>query len=167
MICEKILGTLADFPGKTIDYVTIEWHEINKRLHKKTSRGGAEIAVRLGDEILGHGLRQDDVLGLEGDKVYAVDIPAFEVLVIRVDDPRLGEKVCWEIGNKHAPLFWGAAGEFITPYDLPIETLLRRLHGVGVERQTQKVDFSQAISGAAHGHEHDGHGHEQDGHGGH
>jgi urease accessory protein len=161
MVCEKILGTLTDFPGKIVDYVTIEWHEIHKRLHKKTSRGGAEIALRLGDEALSRGLRQDDVIGVRGDLVYAVDIPAFEVLVIRVASGhgRMAEKLCWEIGNKHTPLFWGEApGEFITPYDKPLETLLRRIGGLGVEKQIRRVDFSQAVSAAVSGH---GHHHEQ------
>jgi urease accessory protein len=157
MVCEKILGPLSVFPGKEVDYVSIEWHEIHKRLHKKTSRDGVEIAIRLGDEALSRGLRQDDVLAVEGKKVYAVDVPAFEVLVIRVDShhPKVAEKVCWEIGNKHAPLFWGEVkGEFITPYDTPIETLLRRFHGVSVEKQIRKVNFAQSLASAASGHGH-------------
>ncbi|MDR3248634.1 MAG: hypothetical protein LBT39_07595 [Treponema sp.] len=156
MLCEKILGPLSAFPGKIVDYVPIEWHEIHKRLHKKTSRGGVEIAIRLGDEALSRGLRQDDVLGIEGDRAYAVNIPAFEVLVIRVDDQhqRMADRVCWEIGNKHAPLFWGESGELITPYDMPVATLLSRLHGVRVEKQKRKVDFEKSISASSGDHHH-------------
>jgi urease accessory protein len=161
MLCEKILGSLSQFPGKQVDYVPIEWYETHKRLHKKMSSGGAEIAIRLGDEALSRGLRQDDVLGVERDRVYAVDVPAFDVLVIRVDDPRMAETVCWEIGNKHAPLFWGeTAGEFITPYDMPIENLLHRFHGVRVEKQRRKVDFTRTVSSAASDHSHVHHDHE-------
>jgi urease accessory protein len=161
LLFETILGTLADFPGKRVDYVSIEWHETRKKLHRKTSRGGADIALRLGDEILKQGLRQDDVLGINGDTIYVVDIPPFEALVIHVDPAhsRTAEKLCWEIGNKHIPLFWGEApGEFITPYDAPLETLLRKIHGLKLEKLFCKPDFSKAVSasfpaGHEHGHE--------------
>ena len=153
MLCEKILGTLADFPGKKTDYVAIEWHETGKKLHRKTSRAGADIAIRLNSDT--RPLMQDDVLGIEGDTVYAVDISPFEALVITIDSghPRAAEKLCWEIGNKHAPLFWGAEGEFITPYDEPVERLVNKIHGVSAEKQFCKFDLSRAISGSA-GHEH-------------
>jgi urease accessory protein len=158
MLCEKIAGTVADFPGKKVDYVPIEWHETRKRIHRKTSSGGADIAIRLDDEILTRGIRQDDVFGVEGDTVYAADIPAFEVLVMTVEagHAEARDKLCWEIGNKHAPLFWGdREGEFITPWDDPIEKLVRAIHGVGVEKRMGKPDFSRAISGPAlHGHHH-------------
>lgn len=158
MLCERIVGTVADFPGKKIDYVSIEWHETRKKIHRKTSSGGADIAIRLDNAVLTRGLRQDDVFGVEGDTVYAADIPAFEVLVITVESghPHARDKLCWEIGNKHAPLFWGdGEGEFITPWDEPIENLVRKIHGLRVEKRICKPDFSKALSGfALHGHEH-------------
>jgi urease accessory protein len=156
VLCEKLLGTLTDFSGKTVDYVTVEWHEISKRVHRKTSQGGVDIAIRLGDEALVRPLTQDDVLATNDDRVFAVDIPPCEVLVIRVDPNHrdMAEKVCWEIGNKHVPLFRGETdGEFITPYDMPVETLLKKIHGVTVERGQRKLNFFRAIS-AAVGHTH-------------
>jgi urease accessory protein len=164
--CEKILGTLKDFPGKKLDPVTVEWHETRKKLHRKESAGGVDIAVFLDDAALPRGLRQDDVLALEDETVFAVDIPAFEVLVIRAANPKSAQRACWETGNKHAPLFWGdAEGEFITPYDGPLAALLGRLEGLEVETQSRKVDFSRALSGgAASGHGHGGHGHHPHGH---
>ncbi len=47
------------------------------------------------------------MLGVDGDTVIAVNIPACEALVMTVDngDVRMVAKVCYEIGNKHATLF--------------------------------------------------------------
>lgn len=77
MICEKILGKLTDgvFSGKKVDYVDIHWDEAFKKLHRKTSQGGTELGIRLDDSVLTRGLNQDDVLAVEGDTVYAVNIP--------------------------------------------------------------------------------------------
>jgi len=157
MLCEKIQGTLEDFPDKTVDYVDVEWYEVFKKLHKKLSHHGVEIGIRLDNGVLTHGLWQDDVLGVEGDTVYVVNIPPCEVLAVRVDahHPRMAEKVCYEIGNKHAALFWGESeGEFITPYNAPLEEKLKRLHGVTVERMVRKLDFSRAISATINAHTH-------------
>ena len=69
MICEKILGNAKDekFFGKKVDYVDIQWDEAFKKLHRKTSSSGIEIGIRMDDSILTRGLKQDDVLAVEGD----------------------------------------------------------------------------------------------------
>ncbi|MDR3172898.1 MAG: hypothetical protein LBU19_01490 [Treponema sp.] len=160
MLCEKILGSRADFPGETADYVTVEWHERRKKLHRKTSANGADIAIRLGDNE--RGLRQDDVIGIEGDTVYTVDIPAFEVLRITITDGHryAVETVCWETGNRHIPLFLGEdEGEFLIPWDDPLEKLLEKIHGIKTEKMICKVDFSREISGGESRREHHEHHH--------
>ena len=58
MICTKILGKKNDseFSGKAIDYVDFEWHETYSKLHRKSSRGGRDIAISLDDSILKIGI---------------------------------------------------------------------------------------------------------------
>ena len=148
MLCEQILGTLSDeqFKNLKVDYVDIEWHEAFKKLHKKKTQEGRDLGISLGNEILTRGLNQDDVLGVDGDTVIAVNIPACEALVMTVDnDVRMVAKVCYEIGNKHATL--------ITPLDLPIKALMEKL-GVKVERKTVKFDFKKKISSSINAHTH-------------
>ena len=98
MLCEQILGTLSDeqFKNLKVDYVDIEWHEAFKKLHKKKTQEGRDLGISLGNEILTRGLNQDDVLGVDGDTVIAVNIPACEALVMTVDnDVRMVAKVCY------------------------------------------------------------------------
>lgn len=54
MLCQQILGNIGDsgFKGRKIDYVDIEWYEAFKRIHRKTTRDGTEIGIRLDDRIL-------------------------------------------------------------------------------------------------------------------
>lgn len=95
------------------------------------------------------------MLGVDGDTVIAVNIPACEALVMTVDnDVRMVAKVCYEIGNKHATLFRGEGDyQFITPLDLPIKALMEKL-GVKVERKTVKFDFKKKISSSINAHTH-------------
>lgn len=161
MLCEKILGKITDslYQGKPVDYVEIDWHETYNKLLRKTSKGGRDVAVRLGDEILKTGMKPGDVLGLDEDgTVVAVDVPATDVLVVTITEPSPFHiaKAAYEIGNCHAPLFAGQEEhQFVTIYNQPMEHLLHHLHGVKVERRTEKLDFSKQISSiVGHGHHH-------------
>ena len=77
MLVEKIIGNVNDeqFKNSNIDYVDIEWHEAFKKLHRKTSQNGIEVGIKLDNDILTKGLRQGDVLAINGDNVIAVNIP--------------------------------------------------------------------------------------------
>lgn len=157
MLVEKLLGALSDaaFRDKTVDYVDFEWHEAFKKLHRKVSRAGREMALRFDDGILRRGLKQDDVVAVERDTVVAVNLLPCEVLVITADDHRKAAKVCYEIGNKHAPLFYGPnQGEFMTPYDKTIATLMQKLH-MAARTEQVRLDFADSLSsGGVHTHSH-------------
>ena len=111
MLCEKILGKLKDFDltGKTVEYVDIEWHEAFKRIHRKTTDSGREVGIRLDDSVLTRGLFQGDVIYADENLVIAVNTPPCEVIEVSLEPghEKYVAKVCYEIGNRHAPLFWG------------------------------------------------------------
>lgn len=156
MLVEKVIGNIRDkeFLNKKIDYVDIEWHESFKKLHKKTSKNGLEVGIKLGNDILIKGLRQGDVLGIYEDTVIAVNIPPAKALVITVEDLDLIPKVCYEIGNKHATLFKGETNNtFVTIFDEPMKTMLEKI-GVLVEEKEVKFDFEKSISSSINNHHH-------------
>ena len=140
MVCEKVIGKLkdVDIAGKTVEYVDIEWHEAFKKIHRKVTGQGREVGIRMDDSILTRGLFQDDV-------IYDAD-----GVVIVVNTPP-----CDEIGNRHAPLFWGdKENTFITIYNEPMMAMLEKLHGVKAEKTVRKLDFDRRISAAIHNHHH-------------
>ena len=161
LLCEEILGTLSDekFANMAVDYVDIEWHEAFKKLHKKQSQGGREIGVQLGNEILTKGLNQDDVLLVDGDTAIAVNIPETPAFVIDVDDVHMATKVCYEIGNKHATVFWGESDfQFVVPQveqhiNKPMKALMEKL-GVKIELKSVKLNFKKSISSSINAHTH-------------
>lgn len=167
MICEKVLGNIKDvkYQGYEIDYVEMEWEEVFKRLHSKITKNGREIGIRFGDEVLTKGLLQGDVLYQDENGVIAVDILECDMLSIV---PAEGHehmliKAAYEIGNRHAPLFWGKGNkEILTPYNAPMERLLTGIHGITSGKVTVKPDIARRISstgGHSHGHTHS-HSHE-------
>ena len=99
---------------------------------------------------------QDDTL------VIAVHTPPCQVISIAVDASaavRMIPKVCYEVGNRHAPFFYGEeGGTFLTPYNEPMLVMLEKLPGVTAEKQMRKLDFANRISTGGHSHHHHHHG---------
>lgn len=159
MICEKILGKL-DFQnasGRTVEYVDIDWEDAFKKIHKKTTDAGTELGIRMDDSVLKRGLQEGDILFEDDSRIIAVRIPPCEVIHIKIDSGHsfMAAKVCYEIGNRHAPLFYGGdALSFVTPYNGPMLDMLSKLHGVTVSRAVEKLDFDRRISSGAPGHHH-------------
>ena len=159
MLCQQILGNNGDsgFKGRKIDYVDIEWYEAFKRIHRKTTRDGTEIGIRLDDRILTRGIRQGDVLWEEGENVIAVNIPDCDVIEIWImrNHPGMTAKVCYEIGNRHASLFYGRdRNSFITPYSESMLRMLNQMHGISVTVRRAKLDFDRRISAGVSAHVH-------------
>ncbi len=159
MICEKILGTLdeLDVAGKTVEYVDIEWHEAFKKIHKKTTDTGREVGIRMDDSVLTEGLYEGKVIYMDDGLVIAVHTPPCEVIRVTVkpDHRFMAAKVCYEIGNRHAPLFYGEDEyTFITPYNEPMLQMLSGLHGVEAEKEMRKLAFDKRVSASVHNHHH-------------
>lgn len=159
MLCEKILGKLSelDTQGKSVEYVDIEWHEAFKRIHKKMTKTGIEVGIRLDDSVLSRGLYEGDVVYADDKLIIAVHTPPCEVIKISVrpDHAFMVAKTCYEIGNRHAPLFYGDDEfSFITPYNEPMLLMISKLHGVSAEKAVEKLDFDKRISATVHNHHH-------------
>ena len=157
MLVEKTIGTVSDFSGKEIEYISVDWHECHKRILKKKLGNGEDIGIKLSDADAAEGLKEGDVLADLGDKIIAVAIAPTEALIIDVPSEKLIPKTCYEIGNRHAPFFNGdKPNQFFTPYDMPIKVMLEKL-GVSVDVGMVKLTHDKAISAAVnvHGHSHD------------
>lgn len=157
MLVEKTIGNIKDFPGKEIEYVSVDWHECHKRILKKRLESGEELGIRLSDQDAQIGLKEGDVLAVIDNRAIAVSIAPSEALIVDAKTSDLIPKVCYEIGNRHAPFFKGdKPTEFYTPYEMPIKVMLEKI-GASVKVGMVKLTHDRAISAAAnvHGHSHD------------
>ena len=158
MLCEQVLGKLEDLDvsGRTVEYVDIEWHEAFKKIHKKITDQGREVGIRMDDSILSRGLFQGDVIYQDETVIVAVNTPPCEIIEIALapGHEKMAAKVCYEIGNRHAPLFWGEKDTFITIYNEPMLVMLSKIHGVTAEKKIAKLDFDRRISASLHNHHH-------------
>ncbi|WP_052296471.1 urease accessory protein UreE [Candidatus Epulonipiscium viviparus] len=152
MLIEKVIGNIEDYQNYVPTKIEIEWHERHKRIIKK-----GDIAIRFDDAQAAVGLKTGDVLATEGAVAYVVEILPAEALIINVPNAAMVAKVCYEIGNRHAPLYKGSDPlEFYTTVEEPIKVLLEKL-GVAVHVGEAVFTDQNMISGSAgHSHSHDG-----------
>jgi len=136
-IINDILGNLATWPneGREVDLLEIEWFESAKKIHRRFTNGGVEVAIRFTRE--GQRLRQNDVVYADGQRVVCVHIRPCEAIVISPATMLEMGTVCYEIGNKHMPLFIEDS-EVLMPYEEPMFKWLEA-SGYQPEKQVRQL----------------------------
>lgn len=155
MIIEQALGAIQEenFKNLSIDYLDMEWFNTHKKIERKVTRAGREVGIRMNHEMSHRGWHSDDVLYVDNETAIVINILPAKCLKITVTDPEKLVKLCYEIGNRHAPFFYGSTkSEFLTPYERPMETLITKL-GLSVQTVKEVLAPDKRIS-SAHGHGH-------------
>ncbi len=137
--------------GRTIDRLPIEWYETSKRIIRKRTGGGREVALRFLQES--PALTEGDVLYADDQVVIVVDIVPCEVLVIGITGMHAVAAVCYETGNRHLPLYLEDE-ELLVPFDAPIHRWLVA-GGYAVRRETRKLLQPLQSTVVAHRHRYD------------
>jgi urease accessory protein len=153
MIVTGSLGDINDagFAAATVDWLDIEWYNAHKRRARLQSRAGVEVGLDLDDDAHHNGLSQGDVIYADETGVIAVNILPASCIRVSAGDQESLVRLCYEIGNRHAPFFFAdAPGEFLTPADKPILVMLQKLGLEPVECQAQLLPARRI--GSAHGH---------------
>jgi urease accessory protein len=123
MVIKEKIGNLHSFAvgGRKIERVTIEWYETGKRILHKRTQSGREIAMKFMKET--QSLTEDDVLWCDKTSVIVINIQACAAIIIKPASMFQMASVCYEIGNKHLPLFFNN-DELLVPYEAPLFKLL-------------------------------------------
>ena len=119
MIIKEIIGNIENVQenGLFIDPFELEWFETNKRILRKKTRGGIELALRFLNE--GKQLKEGDILFREGNTLVVVQILPCEAIVFSPQSLLEMGTICYEIGNKHLPLFI-QEDKILVPYEDPL-----------------------------------------------
>lgn len=136
MLIQHCKGNVNDLPAgdHTIDWLDVEWYETRKRIMRKKTRSGKELALRFLHED--HQLQQGTILSDEKENFIAVHILDCDCISFTPTDLLQMASACYEIGNKHLPLFY-EAGTLLVPFDMPLFRLLAAQGFVPVREQRQ------------------------------
>lgn len=149
MIINQTIGNLSENPSaKNIDYLDLEWFETTKRIQRKKTRLGTDIAIKFLRE--GQRLREGDILFEDEENIIAVNVLETEAIVMSPDSLLEMGTVCYEIGNKHIPLFI-QEDKVLLPFEMPMFRWLEA-SGFKPEKQTVKLLNLLKSNVEPHGH---------------
>jgi len=149
MVIKQKIGNLSFFAmyNRKVDYVLLEWYETNKRiLHKKTL-AGAEVVMKFLSE--NQQLTEGDVIYEDDFNLIAIEIKECDTLIIRPKTMFEMASVCYEIGNKHIPVFYQQE-EILVAYESPLFQLLQSA-GYDVSTGKRKLVNPLKTSVSPHG----------------
>lgn len=171
-VIESIAGNLDELKAagiitaQPVDYIPLQWYEADRRILRKTSRSGREVAFRLLKE--GLRLQHNDVVFISEQLVLVIEIIPSETIVLLPKTLPDMARACYEIGNKHSPLFL-EGDELLLTYDKP---MFEWLQAAGFKPEKAQRRLSKALransaqgagSGHLHSHDHQGYHHHGDG----
>jgi urease accessory protein len=150
MLIKQKIGTLKNFDiqDRIIDLLPLEWFETSKRILHKRTKEGKDVSLKFLSE--NQHLTQDDVLYIDARSVLVVDIIPAETIVIKPGTMYEMAYVCYEIGNKHLPLFF-ENNTLLIPYDMPVFRMLVAA-GLHVEKEYRKLIHQLRTTVTPHGH---------------
>lgn len=152
MLIKEILGNTAQqSTGKlNVDLLELEWYEATKRIQRKTSTGGIDLSIKFLKE--GQRLHDGDILYQDNEKAIVVHIIPCDTIAIKPDTMLQMGTVCYEIGNKHMPLF--IQEELVLmPFEMP---MFRWLEASGYKPSKEKHQLLHLLKSNVEPHGHAG-----------
>lgn len=149
MLIQDKIGNLANYEpaDRTIDWLPLEWFETSKRILSKRTRAGKEVTLKFLNRNPGHS--EGDILIAGTFHIIAIEIIPCNCIVMLPGSMQEMAALCYEIGNKHLPLFF-EQGQLLVPFDNPLYKLLRG-QGYNVKQENRKLLNPLKTTVPAHG----------------
>lgn len=149
MLVQEKFGNINSFAvnERIIDWLYLHWYEAKKRILRKETISGKEVSIKFLNE--NPELTEGDVLFADEKNIIAVSILPCECIVVQPKNMFEMASVCYEIGNKHLPLFY-EADQLLVPFENPLYKLLLT-QGYDVKQENRKLLQSLKTTVVPHG----------------
>ena len=146
ILVEEIRGRLCADESRRIERVVLGWEDRLRSRQRVRSDSGTELGVAL---PTGQPLGEGDILFEDEERVVVVAAIPEYVLILYADSPLAMGRLCYQVGNRHAPISVQAEC-VLTPYDSALEAYFVKM---GVRCEKAKLPFTHDF-GAFHSHRH-------------
>ena len=136
--------------SRSIDWLELKWYETNKRILRKKTKSGTDVSLKFLKE--NPVLTEGDILYEDPQTIIVVTVLPCDCIIIKPTNMFEMASVCYEIGNKHLPLFY-ENDELLVPFELP---LFRLLSAQGYEVRQEERKLLQPLKTTVSPHEHSG-----------
>ena len=142
ILVEKVLGNLSNTSIGTlpVDFLDLDWFDTSKTTLRKRTRAGQEVGIRKDTTPLEEG----DILYMDQARAIVVNILPCECIVFKPSNFKDMGTVCFEIGNKHIPIFINNEAEVLVEFEYPLYRQLER-YGYEPRREVRKLLKTHAL----------------------
>ncbi|WP_018675151.1 urease accessory protein UreE [Riemerella columbina] len=150
MIINEAIGNVAhtDIQSREIDYLDLQWFETPKRIQRKKTRSGKDIAIKFLKE--GQRLYEGDILYMDDQTAVVINVLPTDAIVLTPKSMLEMGTVCYEIGNKHMPLFI-QNDQVLMPFEHP---MFRWLEASGYQPRKETVKLLNLLKSNVEPHQH-------------
>lgn len=137
MIIQEKIGNINSITvnNRKVDLLCLEWYETRKRILRKQTESNKDVSIKFLNE--NPDLTDGDILYEDENTIVAVAVLPCECIVIKPINMFEMASVCYEIGNKHLPLFYENES-LLVPFDAPLMKLLTA-QGYCVTKEKRKL----------------------------
>ena len=148
MLIQEKIGHINSYQinKQTIDLLELEWYEARKRILIKQTNNGKEVSLKFLNA--NPELTQGDILYADEITIIVVSILPCSCIVLQPKNMFEMASVCYEIGNKHLPLFY-ETDELLVPFETPLFNLLS-VQGYAVRQEERKLLHALKTTVAPH-----------------
>jgi urease accessory protein len=149
MLIQKKIGNIDAYESgnRPIDWLHLEWFEAGKRILRRKTKSGKELALKFLAEH--SGLTQGDIIYEDEQSLIAIEILPCECMVVKPVNMFEMASACYEIGNKHLPLYFDS-NCLLVPLEMPLYNLLAA-QGYAVTVENRKLLQPLKTTVAPHG----------------
>lgn len=109
------------------DILDLSYFEVNKRVISRTTRQGNRVTIRRDDSTC---LRSGQCIYRQDDLTIQVNILACLCVLLDSKDLSVVGEFCFDVGNRHLPVYLQADGRFAVSYDGRLyQALKEKYHG--------------------------------------
>ncbi|NQD71742.1 urease accessory protein UreE [Sphingobacterium shayense] len=96
------------------DFLELEWYEVNKTLIKRYSKLGESIHIQLAEKVTYY---QGQIIYQDDNRTVRVLIKPCLSIVLKSENIRTVGKFCFDVGNRHLPIFQLTENQIAVSYD--------------------------------------------------
>ncbi|WP_100397837.1 urease accessory protein UreE [Bacillus sp. FJAT-44742] len=147
MYVQKTLGNISekDSGGKSQEWLELDWEELSKRIIRKKTSEGRDIAIALEE---GENLQVGDIL-YEDEQVQVVVRTSLEKVYVVTPQTMIEMgKAAFELGNRHTPCII-EDNEIVVRYDSTLPVLFE---DAGVNYREEERRFQKPFKYKGHSH---------------
>ncbi|WP_161597091.1 urease accessory protein UreE [Dyadobacter flavalbus] len=117
----RSLGNGVELGQRIIDFLEVEWYETTKSRIRKKTMGGIDVLVDKADRTT---FQNGDLLFVSEEQAIILKIKPCDCIVLRPTNLISVGIICFEIGNKHIPIFMTEQKEVCVAYDANLFVML-------------------------------------------